>query len=82
MADHLLIPGVDWRDKYGLNEFLVRGTFGRGIEGGFVDRLEWERLQMSGKRWFVFDRGKRYGPFRAISRPSEIIRNLQDELGN
>jgi hypothetical protein len=55
LADHLLIPGVDWKDQYGLNEILIEGTFKR--ESEFVDRPTWERMQDGGKRWFLFDRG-------------------------
>jgi hypothetical protein len=55
LADHLLIPGVDWIDQYRLNEMLVQGTYLRERE--FVDRKTWEGLQMDGKRWFYFDRG-------------------------
>jgi hypothetical protein len=55
LADHLLIPGVDWKDQYGLNEILVEGTFKR--ESEFVDRSTWGRWQDEGKRWFLFDRG-------------------------
>jgi hypothetical protein len=55
LANHLLIPGVDWKDQYGLNEILIEGTFKRDSE--FVDRPTWERMQDGGKRWFLFDRG-------------------------
>jgi hypothetical protein len=55
LADHLLIPGVDWIDQYRLNEMLVQGTYMRETE--FVDRKTWEWMQMDGKRWFYFDRG-------------------------
>jgi hypothetical protein len=55
LADHLLIPGVDWIDQYRLNEMLVQGTYLRERE--FVDRKTWEGMQMNGKRWFYFDRG-------------------------
>lgn len=55
LADHLMIPGVDWKDQYGLNEILVEGTFKR--ESEFVDRRTWKRIQDGGKRWFLFDRG-------------------------
>ena len=55
LADHLLIPGVDWIDQYRLNEMLVQGTYMRKTE--FVDRKTWEGMQMHGKRWFYFDRG-------------------------
>lgn len=55
LADHLLIPGVDWIDQYRLNEMLVQGTFMR--ETNFVDRKTWERMQGGGKTWFYFDRG-------------------------
>jgi hypothetical protein len=36
LANHLLIPGVDWKDHYGLNEILVQGTDMR--ETDFIDR--------------------------------------------
>jgi hypothetical protein len=55
LADHLLIPGVDWIDQYRLNEMLVQGTYLRERE--FVDRKTWEGMQMDGKAWFYFDRG-------------------------
>lgn len=55
LADNLLIPGVDWKDRYGLNEILVQGTYLR--ENEFVDRGMWEGMQMDGKAWFYFDRG-------------------------
>jgi hypothetical protein len=56
LADHLLIPGVDWIDQYRLNEMPVQGTYMRETE--FVDRKTWEGMQMDGKRWFYFDRGE------------------------
>jgi hypothetical protein len=39
LADHLLIPGVDWIDQYRLNEMLVQGTYMREREnmGGDAD---------------------------------------------
>ena len=55
LADHLIIPGVDWIDQYRLNEMLVQGTYLRERE--FVDRKTWEGMQMDGKAWFYFDRG-------------------------
>jgi hypothetical protein len=55
LADHLLIPGVDWIDQYRLNEMLVQGTYLREKE--FVDKETWKGMQMDGKAWFYFDRG-------------------------
>jgi len=55
LADHLLIPGVDWVDQYRLNEILVQGTFMR--ETDFIDRQMWQKMQMDGNAWFYFDRG-------------------------
>jgi len=55
LADHLIIPGVDWIDQYRLNEMLIQGTYLRERE--FVDRKTWEGMQMDGKAWFYFDRG-------------------------
>jgi len=56
LADHLIIPGVDWIDQYRLNAMLVQGTYLRERE--FVDRKTWEGMQMDGKAWFYFDRGR------------------------
>jgi hypothetical protein len=55
LADHLIIPGVDWKDRYGLNEYLVQGTFMREAE--LVDRPTWARMTNGEKDWVLFDRG-------------------------
>jgi hypothetical protein len=55
LADHLIIPGVDWKDRYGLNEYLVQGTFMREAE--LVDRPTWAQMTNGEKDWVLFDRG-------------------------
>jgi hypothetical protein len=70
LADHLLIPGVDWIDQYRLNEMLVQGTYMRERE--FVDRKMWEGMQMDGKAWFYFDRGMSVSSLLLIFYPWSI----------
>jgi hypothetical protein len=36
MADHMIVPAVDWKDHYGLNEFLVQGTYGSSKSSGKI----------------------------------------------
>jgi hypothetical protein len=78
LADHLLIPGVDWKDQYGLNEILVEGTFKR--ESEFVDRSTWERWQDGGKRWVLFDRGTPFPSLLFRSHISSRYKDYSDEL--
>jgi hypothetical protein len=28
MAEQMIVPAVDWKDHYGLNKFLIDGTYG------------------------------------------------------
>ena len=70
LADHLLIPGVDWVDQYRLNEMLVQGTYLRERE--FVDRKTWEGMQMDGTAWFYFDRGTSISSLLLIFSPWSI----------